>query len=283
MLSNYLSGYISNNGGKVILKHIVDEILFENAKARGVKYRSVKNTDDNEYEAFADVIISNASIPDTADNLLPEEQGRILGENIKGLENGASLLSMYLGFNKPLKDIGSKYYSTFFYDPSVTNPTKIKENNTGDFKQRSFTFVDYSQVDSDLCPENKSVGVICCMDYIADWEHLNKEEYTNKKEQVAEIFIEKLEEFIPGVKDHLEFYEIGTSKTVRRYTLNPGGTVYGFAQTTDRLTHDIVSPVENLHFASAWTKVGGGFSGAIFSGYLCATDILRKERQQQVK
>ncbi len=38
--------------------------------------------------------------------------------------------------------------------------------------------------------------------------------------------------------------------------------------------------IENLHFASAWTKIGGGFSGAIYSGYLCAIDILRKNRQK---
>ena len=38
-----------------------------------------------------------------------------------------------------------------------------------------------------------------------------------------------------------------------------------------------IEPINNLHYASAWTKVGGGFSGAIFSGYLCALDIIRKK------
>ena len=33
---------------------------------------------------------------------------------------------------------------------------------------------------------------------------------------------------------------------------------------------------ENVHLASAWGKIGGGFSGAILSGYMCATDLLRK-------
>ncbi len=35
---------------------------------------------------------------------------------------------------------------------------------------------------------------------------------------------------------------------------------------------------DNLHFASAWGNIGGGFSGAILSGFLCALNILRKKR-----
>ncbi len=69
---------------------------------------------------------------------------------------------------------------------------------------------------------------------------------------------------------------MGTAKTVERYTLNPNGAVYGFAQTPLRVKTTIKNPVKNLYFASAWTQTGGGFSGAIFSGYLCAMDVIRK-------
>ena len=115
------------------------------------------------------------------------------------------------------------------------------------------------------------------MDYYSDWDQLNREEYKAKKKRVAEIFIEKLEKLIPGIRAHIEYYEVATSKTVKRYTLNPGGAVYGFAQTPQRVRSDKIQSIDNLHFASAWTKIGGGFSGAIFSGYLCAYDVLRKD------
>ena len=89
-----------------------------------------------------------------------------------------------------------------------------------------------------------------------------------------------MEKLIPGIRDQIEYYEIATSKTVARYTLNPEGAVYGFAQTPQRIMYNKIQSIDNLHFASAWTKIGGGFSGAIFSGYLCAIDILRKNRQK---
>ena len=277
-LSDYLADFISENGGKVILKHLVTDIITENNKAVGVKFKANKKNETESSEAFADEIIANAAIPNVANMLLPKEKGESLQENIGKYETGASLLSIYFGFNKPVKDLGNKFYSTFVYDDSVKTQADIKANNKGSFKNRSFTFVDYSQVDSALTSPGKSVGVICCIDYLSDWDKLNKDEYKAKKQEVAEIYINKLEKLIPGIKNHIEYYEVGTSKTVARYTLNPEGAVYGFAQTPERVKFEKVQSIDNLHFASAWTKIGGGFSGAIFSGYLCAMDILRKNR-----
>ena len=189
-----------------------------------------------------------------------------------------SILTVYFGFNTPVKEIGNKHYSTFIYDGSIKSLKDVKKNNTAPFSERSFTFADYSQVDSGLAPEGKSVGSVCCMDYVSPWEKLTKDEYRERKEEAARTFIDRLEKLIPGFRDAIEYYEVGTALTVRRYTLNPEGAVYGFAQTPARTARDIASPVDNLHFASAWTKTGGGFSGAIFSGYLSAIDIIRKSR-----
>jgi all-trans-retinol 13,14-reductase len=95
---------------------------------------------------------------------------------------------------------------------------------------------------------------------------------------VADSFIARLEKIIPGIKDIIEYCEVGTPATVKRYTLNPGGAVYGFAQSPSRKVFESFKPLENLHFASAWGKTGGGFSGAIFGGYMCAFSILRKKK-----
>ncbi|MCG3222527.1 MAG: FAD-dependent oxidoreductase [Candidatus Heimdallarchaeota archaeon] len=49
------------------------------------------------------------------------------------------------------------------------------------------------------------------------------------------------------------------------------------AQTIEQVVPNRIkqkSPIENLYFASAWTSPGGGFGGAIISGYLCAISIL---------
>ena len=273
-LSDYLVEFIRGNGGEVILNHLVTEIIIENDKAVGISY---KNNKTNEvYSAHGEHIISNASIPYVANKLLPKKQSEMLVEGISKREIGVSLLSIYFAFNKPLKEIGYNYYSTFIYDDSIEKMADIISNNKGDFEKRSFTFVDYGQIDSALAPAGKGVGVICSIDYVSDWNKLSAEDYQVQKEKVAQAFIAKMEKLIPGFVDCIDFHEVATAKTVERYTLNAGGAVYGFAQTPERVKLEPLRTIENLYFASAWTKVGGGFSGAIFNGYLTAYEIIRK-------
>jgi phytoene dehydrogenase-like protein len=273
-LSDYLAGVITENGGEVLLKHVAKKILVEEGKAVGVVYH--KNNYKDILEARADHIIANAAIPQVINEMLPVEVTADMRSDMAKRRIGASLLSIYFGFSKPLKELGVKNYSVFVFDDSINTLKDILPNNKSDFSKRSYTFVDYGQVDSGLAPEGKDVGVICTIDYIDDWNKLSKEEYKAKKEEVKNIFIERLNKLIPGIKDHIEYCEVGTSKTVERYTMNPEGAVYGFAQTPERVRLDPIRSIENLHFASAWTKVGGGFSGAIMGGYLCAYDIIRK-------
>ncbi len=278
VFSDYLMHFIEDKGGTVHLNHLVKEIVLDGNTAVGIRYQSVKNKDGEIHEALAKEIIANASIPQVAGQLLPKNFGQSVLDDIEGLETAPSLLTVYFGFNKKLSKIGLKNYSLFVYDESIKKLADILPNNHAGFDKRCFTFVDYSQVDSKLAPENKAVGSVCCNDYTADWENLDKTEYRERKEQVARHFINRLEKLIPGFKDAVEYYEVGTAKTVKRYTLNPKGAVYGFAQTPTRVRKVINSPVKNLSFASAWSKTGGGYSGAIYSGYFCAQDIIRKWR-----
>ncbi len=275
VLSDYLMKVISDNGGTVLLNHLVQEILVEDGAAVGIRFQSQKKHEEEPELAYAGIIVANASIPQVAGSLLPESYAKLLRKEMIGLEPAASLLTVYFGFNKKLKDIGNHHYSTFIYDKSVHKPADIRLNNHADFDQRSFTFVDYSQIDSKLAPDGKAVGAVCCVDYTSDWESLDKEAYKKRKEQAAQSFINRLENLLPGFRQAVEYYEVGTARSVERYTLNPNGAVYGFAQTPFRVKTRIMNPVKNLYFASAWTQTGGGFSGAIFSGYFCAMEVIR--------
>lgn len=273
-LSDYLMGYIRNHGGEVLLNHMVTGIITENQKATGVLYKRNKAGADVS-AALADEIIANTAMPNVA-ALLPAEFGTILKNELQHQKTGASLLTVYLGFSKPLQELGYHSYSTFVYDNTVTSARNILNNNRDEFARRNFTFVDYSQVDSALAPAGKGVGVICCIDYLEDWEGLDRKAYLAKKKEVALTFIQRLEQVFPGVGGIIEYHDVATPATLKRYTLNPGGAVYGFAQSPLRKAIDTSALPDNLHFASAWGKTGGGFSGVIYSGYLCALGILRK-------
>lgn len=274
-LSDYLKEYIGQHNGKVLLKHIATSLEMKGNRVAGVSFKEVKGASSEIFTAYSDEIIANASMPAVAE-LLPEDYGSKLRNIFREQRPGASLLTIYLGFKNSLKKIGHNNYSTFIFDNSVHSQADILSNNRGDFDRRSFTFIDYGQIDSGLAPRGKSVGAVCCIDYLNGWDHLTHEQYKSRKEAVAKIFIARLEKLIPGINDEIEYFEVATPATVKRYTLNPEGAVYGFAQVPNKSSVDSHSLIDNLHFASAWGKTGGGFSGAIYSGYLCAFNILRK-------
>ncbi len=277
-LSNALMAVIEAHGGTVKLNCLVTEIIFEGQQPVGVRCKGAGSKENGVFSEYAKEIIVNASVPNLAGQLLPEDHGNILSEKIKDLKIGASLLTVYFGFSKSLIEIGNRFYSTFIYDPSIKTQRDIPGNNHAGFETRSFTFVDYSQVDAALAPPGKSVGAVCCIDYASDWEALDHKSYLKKKADVAEIFITRCEKLIPGFSDALEFTEVGTPMTIERYTLNPEGAVYGFAQNPGKPAGYLHALPDNIYIASAWGKFGGGFSGSIYSGYMTALDVLRKKQ-----
>ena len=139
--------------------------------------------------------------------------------------------------------------------------------------------MDYSQVDSRLAPEGKSVGAVCAVDYSF---RLGKSEpgrvYLRMKADVADIITDRCEKFIPGFRDAVEYVEVATSLSVKRFTLNPGGSRLWLCPDSGKNPWNTSKALpENIHIASAWGKLGGGFSGAFMNGYNTANDLLKRE------
>jgi len=275
-LSDALSDLIKEQGGEVRLNQLVTSLDYQGDKVSGVSFKEMKGKNKGQIEqATAPQFIMNGSIPGLC-GLLSKKDATPLRSSIRDVAIGPSLLTVYYGFNKSLKEIGNKNYSTFIYDESVKSQKDILGNNQSDFSTRSFTFVDYGLVDSRLAPEGKSVGAVCAIDYPSDWESLERSEYMRMKEDVADIITSRLEKILPGFREAVEYVEVATSLSVERFTLNPKGAVYGFAQHPGRSLDYLNTLPENIFIASAWGKIGGGFSGAMVSGYMTAIDLLRK-------
>lgn len=279
-LSDYLTHYIESNGGQVLLGKKAENILVENGRATGVQYRDAFNESLEPVAIYADAVIVNAAIPHAV-RMLPAAYRSSLESKTKNLEESCSLISIYMAFDIDLKKFGVKHYSTFILGEGVNSLKDIKPNNQGEWRKKCFVFVDYSQIDSGITPSGKSFGVICAADYLSEWQGLDEVAYKDKKDRIAQLFFKRLEEHYPGISKHIVYYEVGTAKTIQRYTLNPKGTPYGYAQKPSQSGLARIaakSPVGNMYFASAWSFPGGGFSGSISGGYWAAISMNRTVR-----
>lgn len=274
-LSNTLAEVIRANGGDILLGKSVSAINVDGNHVTGVTYCDSFNLSSPPVTVQAGTVVANAAVPLVAD-MLPEPHSSKLHAKIAPQEHSCSLLTVYIGFDTDLKTLGSTHYSTFVASDQVTSLRDFAGNCKAGFDERGFVFVDYGQIDSGLAPAGKTFGSICCPDYLSDWDGLDSEAYRAKKREVAETLLARLETLLPGMRETIEHFEVGTARTVRDYTLNPNGTVYGFAQIPNQAGDKRFSgypSVKGLHFASAWAGPGGGFTGAILSGFRCAQDM----------
>jgi len=218
----------------------------------------------------SDIVISNLS---------PKQTYQLYNQPYTETKEVAdSLMTIYLGFSKNLKEVyGKRAYSNFLFD-DIGSIEEFNVMMKKDILQRAFVFVDYSQMDSGLTNSDKSFGAICTTDYLKDWEHLDKESYKKKKEKLIASMLTKLETEYPNISELVEYAEVGTAKTVERYIKTPNGTAYGFKPTPKqffRIPKVKSDKVKNLYFVGQWV-ISGGFSPAIMSGELCFREVERR-------
>ncbi|MFB0502763.1 MAG: phytoene desaturase family protein [Candidatus Bathyarchaeia archaeon] len=278
-LSDYLAKIITDNGGEIVLNHLVTEIVTEDGKAIGIRYIRKHSKDTEEQLAFGKIIVANTAIPNVVNHLIPSFQHTEYQAIINTMKKSLSLFTIYLSSKDPISSYLDNRYSTIVYDESVKTLHDIyKTEQSNDHTRKAFVIVDYAAIDSGINSEGSYIGAVCGVDYLENWEHLEKSAYRSKKNEIMEIYIKRLERKFPGITQHLTYTEMATPKTIQRYTLNPNGSVYGFAQTPDQAGSFRIrqkdAHIDNLYYASAWTFPGGGFTGAIESGYLCAIEIL---------
>lgn len=279
ILSNQLLDVTLKNNGEVKYYADVKKIELEGNKAVGVTYQDRKTKEM--ITLYGKTIIANCSPDDVFSGNMVDAKFR--EPSVENLEHESSLYSIYIIFKKKISSIyPNMAYSTFItVDDELNAPlTQIgKTYKETPVEKRPFVFVDYSTIDAGLVPEGdeRGFGVCCSISHLHEWESLSKEEYKAKKELLAQSVFDKLESHYPGIKEYIDYYETSTPKTIKRYTKTPGGTAYGYKQSKYLVKSRAprrATQIKNLHFTGAWGFPGGGFTGAIISGYYAAVDLL---------
>ncbi len=185
-LSSHLAAYIEKHGGSVLLGKKVENIITHNGKATAVTFHDSFDKSLNPVTIACDNVVAGCAIP-LVPGLLDEPYAGQLQEKINTKVNSCSLLCLYLGFKTHLDVFGVQHYSNYIEGDGIKTLKDIKPNHEGDWTKRSFIFVDYNKIDSELAPSDKAAGVICAVDNLKDWEGLNKTDYKARKEEVAQI------------------------------------------------------------------------------------------------
>ena len=281
-LSLALADIIKENGGTVETMCTVEKVIVENGKAKGVIYKDKRKKE--EITVNSEYVIANCSPNVLYDNMVDE---KYKDKSLNEFKESVSLYTVYIIFKENLKDIYKNHaYSTFINDDNELNTPfnlmkeGIKHKNIED---RGFVFVDYGAIDAGLNikeDDKRSIGVFCGASYLEEWDNMSKEEYLAKKHKLAEDLFKKAEKYFPNLKDHVEYFEVSTPKTIKRYMKTPSGTAYGYVNNNYLRKGRVPrfsKTIKNLMFTGAYAFPGGGFTGALISGYFAANNVIEPQ------
>jgi len=250
---------LQNAGSKIEYKARVTRILVENGKAIGVQLATGK-----EYRAKR--IVSNATRWDTFGKLLSPEQMPAKEQRWqKRYQKSPSFLSLHLGANAEVLPAGTECHHILLED------WRRMEDPEGTL------FVSIpTLLDPDLAPAGHHIIHAFTPSYIEDWQGLSAKDYQEKKEQAAENFIERLEAIFPGLSAGLDYQEVGTPRTHRRFLGREDGT-YGPIPRR-KLLGLLGMPfnrtsIPGLYCVGDSTFPGQGLNAVAFSGFACAHRI----------
>jgi prolycopene isomerase len=246
-------------GGQIQYKARVKQILVENGRAVGVQLTSGEML-------RAKRIVSNATRWDTFEKLLPKEKMPI-GEKRwqQRYQKSPSFLSLHLGVKAEALPIGTECHHILLEDwDRMEDPY-------------STIFVSIpTLLDPSLAPAGHHIIHTFTPCWIEDWQNLSSQAYQEKKEITAQQLITRLEKVFPKLGQALDYQEVGSPRTHRRFLQRDSGT-YG-PIPSKKLLGLLGMPfnrtsIPRLYCVGDSTFPGQGLNAVAFSGFACAHRI----------
>ncbi|PSF36630.1 carotene isomerase [Aphanothece hegewaldii CCALA 016] len=247
------------NRGEIQYKARVTQIIIENGKAIGVELANGK-------QYYAKRIVSNSTRWDTFEKLLsPEKMPPKEKRWQKRYQKSPSFLSLHLGVKAEVL-------------PPTTECHHILLEDWDNMESEQGTiFVSIpTLLDPSLAPEGHHIIHTFTPSWIDYWKELSPKEYEEKKEMAANRLINRLEKIFPGLINGLDYQEVGTPRTHRRFLGRSDGT-YGPIPRY-KLPGLLTMPfnqtaISGLYCVGDSTFPGQGLNAVAFSGFACGHRI----------
>lgn len=258
-IARRLAEGLQNAGSEIRYQARVEKIIVENNRAVGVKLAT-----GEEYRGRR--IVSNATRWDTFDKLLGDRQLPQSERKWRDrYQKSPSFLSLHLGV-----------------EASVLSPDTACHHivvESWDRMEQPYGTIFVSiptLLDPDLAPEGYHILHVFTPSWIEDWQGMTPGEYEAKKEDAGWQIIDRLEAIFPGLDAGLDYMEVGTPRSHRRFLNRADGTYGPIPQRKLRGLLGMPfnrTSIPGLYCVGDSTFPGQGLNAVAFSGFACAHRI----------
>jgi C-3',4' desaturase CrtD len=259
VLSDRLVTSLERDGGKLLMRHTVEQIYTENGQAKAIAIRNPK-TGETWTEA-ADHIVANVTVQNLM-QLLGTEAPKGYERRVEKLPPASGALVVYLGVDQSAIPAGCPPHLQFLYD--YDGP--IGENNS--------LFVSVSHPGDGRAPEGKATIIASSFTDPTQWWQC--EDYERLKQKYAEEAIARLSQFFKLTSDTLVHTEAATPRTFAHFTGRDRGIVGGIGQripTFGPFGFANRTPIQNLWLVGDSTHPGEGTAGVSYSALTVVRQI----------
>jgi len=239
------------SGGDLLVSTVVRDLLVNGERLAGVRLADGR-------EIAADTVVSNVDPAQTFFRLLGGAVDPTYTERLRAMRVSAPFVLVYLGLDARCDPTalarGFYFFSEELGGPwlYVSSPTEI-EPRMAPPGCHTMTIV------ASLPPEEEAAG-----------------DSRAVQETTVRDVLARIEDFVPGLRSHVEVMTIAHPPSGAERTSNFCGAPYGWAVIPEqagmrRLAHE--TPIDNLYLTGHWTIPGPGVCAVVASGWRVANRI----------
>ncbi len=259
VLSDRLVQALERDGGKLLMRHTVENIQVENNQATAVV---IKNQQTGEiWTETADHIVANVTVQDLV-RLLGEQAPIGYKQRVEKLPPASGAFVVYLGVDARAIPVGCPPHLQFMYN--ANGP--IGENNS--------LFVSVSHSGDGRAPDGKAT--IIASSFVDPTQWWETKDYVGLKQKYTEEAIARLGEYFYLKPETIIHQEVATPRTFARYTARDRGIVGGIGQRIPTFGPFGIgnrTPIKHLWLVGDSTHPGEGTAGVSYSALTVVRQI----------
>jgi len=268
---------LNSLGSKVFINADVQEIITKKNKITGIKINNTTIKCSN--------VISNVGVNNTFNQLLSESARKRCDFNLQEVKPSSGHMCLYIGLNKSSAELNLPKHNVWYY--ANENSDELIEKTTLAEAPNNFAYISFpSAKDSEWQIKNPGTSTMQAIsvghyNWFSVYERQpwmkRDDTYKKMKSDFEMTMLNKLYSLFPQIKGHVQVTEVSSPLSTKHFSNYKNGEIYGLAHTPGRF---------KLPFLRPKTKIKGlklvgqditlvGVSGAMLSGILCATTILK--------
>ncbi|OKH25445.1 C-3',4' desaturase CrtD [Chroogloeocystis siderophila] len=259
VLSDRLVSAVERDGGKLLMRHTVEQIQVENNKATGVVIRDQKTGET--WTELTDHVVTNVTVQNLV-QLLGKNAPSGYKKRVDKLPQASGAFVVYLGVEESAVPVGCPPHLQFMYD--ADGP--IGDNNS--------LFVSVSRPGDGRAPEGKRTIIASSFVDPLPWWRCH--DYAAIKAKYTQEAISKLGQFFHLTPETIIHVEAATPRTFARYTARDQGIVGGIGQripTFGPFGFANRTPIKHLWLVGDSTHPGEGTAGVSYSALTVVRQI----------